>query len=305
MSNLAALARRVYTDLVKRRSTVRVIPAGEPELGSKPIFIVGQFRSGTTLMRYLLDSHSHIACGPESDFIASLRSVVDDPRSAAGLESLGFDMEHLRLRLRMFCSYFFENYANSRNKPRWADKSPLYVDHLDFLQWLYPEALFILLHRFPLDQIHSHTRGGTYAHEPLKPYTSKNEPMLVSGARYWNEKALEMMKFEESHPSSCLRVRYEDLCERPEQVLTSVFEFVGVAYEPAVLELDAFHHDQGREAGSVAASSAISWSGGHYRTWPQDAVLACSRITADTASRLGYTLPPPDNFERSAAGAHQ
>lgn len=294
MANLAALSRRIYTDLVRRRSRVRVVPATEPGYAHRPIFVIGQFRSGTTLLRYLLDSHSRLACPPESDFIAVLRPVVEDPRSAIGLESLGFDEEHVRLRLRAFSSYFFESYAVSRDKPRWADKSPLYVDHVGFLHWLYPEAQFVMLHRFPLDQIHSHTRGGTFAHEPLQPYVREGEDLRIAGARYWAEKTLRLLEFEEAQPAETIRIRYEDLCDRPEEVLRSLFLFLDEPWEPGILQLGDFDHDHGREAGTVAASSAISWSGGHYRDWPHEIVETCSTLTKESAGQLGYVVPPLD-----------
>lgn len=257
-------------------------------------------------MRYLLDSHSRIACGPESDFLASIRSIVDEPRSAEGLESLGFDKEHVRQRLRSFAGYFFESYARSRDKERWADKSPLYVDHIDFLHWLYPEAQFILLHRYPLDQIHSHTRGGTYAHDPLQPYVREDEDLRISGARYWSEKAQNMLDFEQAHPADSIRIKYEDLCARPDEVLRSIFAFLGEDFEPAIMQLDAFDHDHGREAGTVAASSSIAWSGGHYTSWPADVIEACSDMTAEVAALVGYVGPPSNvggsSTAREAAG---
>ena len=43
-----------------------------------PIFIVGNARSGTTLLRLLLDTHPHIASGPETKFLADLEKIVDD-----------------------------------------------------------------------------------------------------------------------------------------------------------------------------------------------------------------------------------
>lgn len=309
MANLAALSRRIYTDLVRRRSRVRIVPAGEPSLATRPIFVIGQFRSGTTLVRYLLDSHSRIACPPESDFLAELQSVVEEPRSLVGLESLGFDKEHVRLRLRAFSSYFFESYAQSRGKARWADKSPLYVDHVDFLHWLYPEAQFVLLHRFPLDQIHSHSRGGTFAHEPLQPYVRPDEDLRIAGARYWSEKANQLLEFEAKHPAETIRIRYEDLCERPEEVLQSLFRFLDEPWEPGVLKLDEFDHDHGREAGTVAASKSIAWSGGHYAEWPAGVVEAASALTKDVAAQLGYVVPPiaaagPLSGEPSPGGRH-
>src|SRR5256885_11143710 len=54
-----------------------------PPEGYSPIFIEGLNRSGTTLMRRLLDSHPHIACGPESNLFRDnrLEGIYTDLRT--------------------------------------------------------------------------------------------------------------------------------------------------------------------------------------------------------------------------------
>jgi hypothetical protein len=54
-----------------------------------PAFIVGCYRSGTTLLRYILDAHPRLACPPESKFIPGLQWVLDYPEARAGLDRLG------------------------------------------------------------------------------------------------------------------------------------------------------------------------------------------------------------------------
>ena len=44
-----------------------------PPMDFDPVFLGGEGRSGTTLLRVMLDAHPSIACGPESQFLADPR----------------------------------------------------------------------------------------------------------------------------------------------------------------------------------------------------------------------------------------
>ena len=79
--------------------------------------MLGANRSGTTLLRLVLDSHSRIACPPESYFIRSLGHLLDDEKAMEGLLAMGFDEQHVVERLRETASYFLEMYAASHGKP--------------------------------------------------------------------------------------------------------------------------------------------------------------------------------------------
>ncbi|MGD8487298.1 MAG: sulfotransferase, partial [Chloroflexota bacterium] len=41
-----------------------------------PVFIIGSPRSGTTLLRLLLDAHPRISCGEETHFLRDLEAIV-------------------------------------------------------------------------------------------------------------------------------------------------------------------------------------------------------------------------------------
>lgn len=293
MATWTEALRRVYYDMVIRRSTVRVVSAEEGELTASPIFLVGVFRSGTTLLRYIVDSHSHICCPPESDFLAVFSYLLENhPGHTSYRESLlrmGFDEEHVLRKLRELAVYFFGNYAASWQKRRWADKSPIYIDHLDMLLRLFPEAQFVMIYRHGLDQAHSYTRGGTSMRHEMRGHHREGDDPRIGATRYWCDQVGKMMRFEASHGDRCLRIRYEDLCASPTTVLPHMFTFLHEPWEPRVLEYYRFPHDKGKEDGRVAATRGFSVSKGHYVSWPDELYEKCLAIAQNELDLLGYS----------------
>jgi hypothetical protein len=292
MATFTEALRRVYSDMVKRRARVRVSAPVEPQMTAPPVFLAGLYRSGTTLLRYVVDSHSRIACPPETGFLSHLHSMVEDARSIEGLESLGFDREHVIQRARVFASYFYETYAASRGKPRWADKTPAYVDHLGFLAELYPDCRVVVLLRHPLDQVHSATRGGRSTPPGLEVYREGDEDVRVAAARYWREKTKLLLDYCDANPQRTTIIGYEQLCRCPEEVLPPVFRFVGEEWEPAVLRFYDFDHDRGFEDGRTAATRGFAFSGGHYREWHGDVIRRCEEVVREASIRAGYGATP-------------
>ncbi len=288
--NVYILLRRMYNELVLRRATVRVLPPEPVELKYPPIFLIGPFRSGTTLLRYIIDSHSHIACPPESDFIACFASLLENRKYRIGLARMGYDEEHIIRKVREWVTYFFGNYARSMGKERWADKTPSYVDYLDFILRVFPEAQFIMIYRHGFDQAHSYTRGGVFVGESLEPYVREGEDPRLGSVRYWQEKVEIMMAFEASHPDKCFRIRYEDLCADPEGQLRPLFEFINEPWEPQVLEFYKFPHDKGFEDGKVIGTRGFVISKEHYLSWPRELVDAAYELAGDTLAKLGYSV---------------
>jgi len=280
--------RRVYHELVKRRSAVQIQPATVQELAHPPIFLIGVYRSGTTLLRYIVESHSHICCPPETNFIQDLAPVLDAPLNKAGFEPMGFDDDHVAQRLREFCVYFFQNYASAKGKPRWADKTPDYVDHLDFILKLFPEAKFLVIYRHGLDQAHSYTRGGTFPRDPLVPYVKDGEDLRIGATRYWAEKTRKMMDFVAAYPEICHAFRYEDLCDDPEPQVRAIFEFLDEPWEDQVMAFYEQDHDKGNEDGRVGATRGFSVSKGHYKDWPDALRAACDPIAESVLKALNY-----------------
>jgi hypothetical protein len=289
---LNEISRQMYVDLVRGRSRVRVVPARPTPPSEPPIFIVGVYRSGTTLLRYVLDSHPRIACPPETDFMHHFAGVLDDPAALSGLQSLGFDRAHVARRVASLCAYFYANYAASANKPRWADKTPGYVDHLALLEELFPDASRVVIHRHPLDQIHSHTKGGSFLHRPLAALHEPDADIRITAAHYWVDQTEKIL-------ASCRRrspaavVTYERLCSQPRQTLAEVLEAVGEPWSENVMSFQDFRHDVGKEAASIQRHKGFCFQAGGYRSWSREIREECARIVAPISRQLGYDVSVP------------
>jgi hypothetical protein len=127
------------------------------------VIVLGVRRSGTTLLRVMLDRNPALAVPDESYFVPQLArrhrgtvdpaAFVDDLRRLPTLVEweLPPDVVARRLRPGMTTgeaiAAVFEAYASERGKPRWGDKTPLYMQHLPRLERLFPDALFVHLVR--------------------------------------------------------------------------------------------------------------------------------------------------------------
>lgn len=275
-------------DEVRRTKRVIVVPESRPT-GEAPFFIVGVHRSGTTLLRLIVDSHPRLACPPESFFLLPLAELLRDSKALEGLKAMGFTEEHVLARTREYASYFFEMYAASRGKVRWADKTPSYVDCLDFIEALYgPECRYVLVFRHGLDSACSTV--GINPRE-LAPHAEACGGDLYAGAaRYWATQCEKLLAFRDRYPESCFEVRYEDLVTDPEPVLRRLFEFVGEAWDPQVLRFHEHPHDRwiGLEDRKASEAPGFAPNVGRYRSEPPEVVRAMVEQAGPMLARLGY-----------------
>jgi hypothetical protein len=128
-----------------------------------PVIVLGVRRSGTTLLRVMLDRNPGLAVPDESYFVPQLArrhrgivdvdAFVDDLRRLPTLVEWGVSADEVRGRLREgmrsgeAIAAVFEAYAAKRGKPRWGDKTPLYMQYLTVLERLFPAALYVHLIR--------------------------------------------------------------------------------------------------------------------------------------------------------------
>lgn len=209
-------------------------------------FIVGVGRSGTTLLRLMLDAHPELAIPPETHFIPEL--LADPPADggaclarlraqpqwgdfawaegeyAARLIGLApFDLaEAVRL--------FFRCYAEMRGKARWGDKTPPYAEQMAAIGALLPEAHFIHIVRDARDVALS------YRDKWFRP-----EGGLAGAARLWRERILKARAQAASLGSGrYLELRFEDLVLDPEPVLQRVCAFLELPFDAAMLR----YHEQ-------------------------------------------------------------
>lgn len=266
---------------------MRIASAQQVGVSSAPVFILSPYRSGTTLVRFILDSHSHLACPPETDFVPLLAGVLEDPESLSGLNSMGFDAAHVTVKVREMCDYFFGNYAASAGKSRWVDKSPSYVMHIGLLRKLFPDARYVILHRHPLDQIESFTRGGTITHRAIEPYLRAGEDIRVAAARYWSAATRQLIEASDDNSIVC---HYMKLCQDPVTEVKRITDFLGEPWEPDILKFNSFSHDLGKESVRIRGTRGFEPVADTYVSWDADLIAQCWAIVAEEARSLGYSV---------------
>src|SRR5690242_20311251 len=120
--------------------------------------IVGAPRSGTTLLRFMIDAHPDVAIPPETGFLRPLSKMVGQQLDAKRIiETVtgAPTWPDFHLSKAAFCDRlsaqtspteaarcFYQLYAQKHGKLRWGDKTPLYGPHIAAIGALLPEARF-------------------------------------------------------------------------------------------------------------------------------------------------------------------
>ncbi len=92
--------------------------AADPAPTDRPIFVIGSPRSGTTLLRMVLDSHPRISCGEETHFLRELEPITG--KHWRMLEPYGFPKTYWVERVRGLYEGFQADYLARRGKARWC-----------------------------------------------------------------------------------------------------------------------------------------------------------------------------------------
>lgn len=195
----------------------------------RPIFLVGCQRSGTTMLRLVLDSHSNISCGPETRFLTDLERIVG--RDWERLARFGFTQEEWLARIADFFGGIHREYARRRGKSRWADKTPRYAMSLDFITRVFPDAQIVHLIRDGRDVVVSHRKRFGYW-SAVKCVVKW--PRYIRAARAVGRSLPAGRYFE---------LRYEETVANPEATLRELFDFLGEPWEESVLDYQRRPHD--------------------------------------------------------------
>jgi hypothetical protein len=287
---LDLLRRSARTVFDEAQRTRREIVAPEKRTrGERPIFVIGVHRSGTTLVRLILDSHSRIACPPESFFLLPESRLLSDEKALEGLLAMGFKREHVVARTREHLAYFFEMYAASHQKPRWADKTPSYVDCLDFIDEVFPDAQYVFVYRHGLDSACSIAPIQNIA-ETEPHIAACGGDRWAGAARYWATQTGVMRSFAARHPGRVHELFYEKLMAEPEQETRALFAYLGESFEPQVLKFHEQPHDQwaGLQDPYAIASKGFQPNVGRWQSEPPERVRAMLEQAGERLRELGY-----------------
>ena len=294
---LAGLTPRRLT--ASRRFKRNVAGVAEPPF---PVpFICGATRSGTTLLRLMLDSHPELAIPGETHFIVPMiKASWRRARPADELATLivdsdrwgdfHLDEDELRGRLHgldpLNCAdavrEFFRLYASKQGKERWGDKTPGYVRSMRLVQKVLPEARFVHI-----------IRDGRDVALSLVP-RSWGPSTFAEAADNWRRR-IEVARRQQPHLDHYIEVHYEDLITDTEGVLRRVAEFIELEFDPVMLR---YHERAGERLaekardlekpwGTISAASRIESHALAERP-PQADRVARWRTEMSDADRLAY-----------------
>ncbi|MFN8524463.1 MAG: sulfotransferase [Chloroflexota bacterium] len=213
--------------------------------------ITGVARSGTTLLRLMLDAHPEVAIPAETHFFETLVPRLDRGERPGRDElfhtltdwvtwpDLDVPADEYRAALDALEVYsvgaglrtFYQLYARRRGKRRGGDKSPMNGRYLVRIQELLPEARFIHI-----------IRDGRDVMVSLRPmwYSPGHEPSTI--ARYWRDEILRT-RAAAAHLRDYLEIRYEDLLTDARGLLAGLCDFLDMPMAATMLA----YHERARE----------------------------------------------------------
>ena len=265
-------------------------------LFEKPIFIVSAPRSGSTLLRLILDAHPKLAVpGPawlyemvrpfsysygdlsqESNLLALAEDILETPTVKAwSIELSAADLVAVSPAPSFAGLYdaLHIHYAQSTSKGRWGEKSPRNSFWIDEIRQDFPDAVFVHLVRDGRDMAIDIAQSTPMV--PSNPY---------SGAHIWRDYNLAALESAKSlDDKSYYRISYEKMCAEPERELKALCGFLGEDFDPIMLK----HHE---------TSSAQSWSQhpNHAKTGRPISTEFCDmylkKLTTQDRSALNYVI---------------
>ncbi len=218
----------------------------------EPFFVVGASRSGTTMLRLMLNRHPALAIPPESHFVIPLlqklptagvlttaqvkkaaRIITGNSRfvswNATAEELSSAFLNYPDPTLDKLIDTAFRIEITQSGKPRWGDKTPAYASIISELHELFPEARFIHITRDGRDVSNSLRKVAWFG------WTEYER------ARHW---ARTVMTAEAGGkrvgPSRYIRVSYEDLVLNPKPSLERLCCFLGI---PMHDSMPSFYED--------------------------------------------------------------
>jgi len=279
-----------------------------------PVIVLGVGRSGTTLLRVMLDRNTTLAIPYESFFVPQLAhrhgrrpkldEFLDDLGRLRTLYDWGITPEDIRPKLREgmttseAIAAIFETYAERQGKSRWGDKTPLYMQQLPLLERLFPDALWVHLVRDGRDAALSFLElpegfsGKTWA----QPRT------VAQFAARWRTEILAARRLGRHAGSRYLELSYEDLVAEPEQELRRVSEHATLPWEPGMLDhtrvSDAANMPEHRNLAQPPTPGLRDWRSQMSR---EDA-LSFEQVAGDVLRSFGYELLEPGDSYPTARG---
>jgi hypothetical protein len=235
-TKMEKLKRRAGIVFARRRLRGRTEPPGPAP------FVCGVTRSGTTLIRLMLDSHPDLAIPGETHWLPKLIKAAErGSQSADDYADLiidhkrwgdfHLDGDELRARIRQIdpptaadaIRAFYLLYAEREGKIRYGDKTPGYVQEMPRIERVLPEARFVHIIRDGRDVSLSHLR------------MNWGPESYAESARLWRNRIRKARK-QAPKIDHYTEIHFEDLVADTEGVLRRVCDFIELDFDPVMLD---------------------------------------------------------------------
>ena len=283
------------------------------------VFIVGNPRSGTTLLRHVVDSHPQIAILKETAWLMNwyekgLGLSAEGTLTSAFITpflskhrlfrdvDLGLNAQELDswiqpsppLAWAKFISMLCDRYGQARQKPLVGNKTPSFVRRILVMHALWPQAKFIHIIRDGRDVCLS-ARVKWNDKPNFRNFSTWSQDMVTTAALWWEwnvrlgrEAGLSLP------PDVYFEVRYERLVEDPETECRRLCDFLRVGFDSAMLRhQEAFETKYHRDGRVINARVALPITPG-LRSWrvemDPDEVVRFEASAGSLLNELGYPL---------------
>ena len=283
-----------------------------------PLFVVGMPRSGTKLLRDLLNRHPRIGIPRvETEFLpywieswAKFGDLSDRDRFAAfykqlqgtpyfryqSADSNPIDETHWFESCESFSpEAVFEALvrhdggADADSDGVWGDKSPSYIRHIEGLADRFPSARFVHIVRDARDYCLS-----------IRNAWNKN---MLRAAQRWADDVQSALDAAEAMGDRVLLTRYEDLLDNAEVELTRICEHLGLPFLPEMTQLAQTAENLGDTAG---ATEIVASNQAKYRdALSPKQIFGIERISCEGLRRLDYPVAYSDEAQHLTTGQMQ
>lgn len=222
---------------------------GNSDFQKNLILLIGSPRSGSTMLQRMLGSHSAIFTRPEPHMLTPLaylgyhdtveKAPYDHINAAKAIreyvDALPRGEEDYLDALRAYVGTLYERMLQGREERLFLDKTPAYGLVLPFATRLLPEARYVVLTRHPLAVLSSYANsffeGDFKAAYAFNPILHRYVPAIANLIR--------------EGPVPHVRVRYEDVVERPSEELRRIFEHLELPHEESAVTYGSHRHEKG------------------------------------------------------------
>lgn len=285
-----------------------------------PIIVLGCPRSGTTLVRRLLNAHDSIHCAGETFLLRSAVRFLAGEKVAEGMDygplgglgALGFDPDQVKDPLRELVLAFHRELAERAGKPRFAIKTAVDSFYIPQLVDLFRgRARIVCVIRHGMDvavSLREFTEVMEGPIEELMPYIAGHRRFMPAYAAAWAKVTGDILDAAENCPDDVLAIRYEDLIAQPADVLAGLFDFLGEPCDPAALLDRAFEPTEVSGLGDYKTFETRGIQGdsiGRWHSLPARVHSEMAPIVNPLLERLGYQQVETEAGSADAMRLHE